>query len=247
MPAAAAAQLADYLVGTYDPDLLIYGVHARDLVVPITEEDSQIIINNPWFQYRQGNKTSINWLKAHSLIYRNMDYLRNLLRLETHTARNPLGWEYRQLHGFDPKSFALLDVNVLPNPEDPKQRDGFRWYKDYQIREENLTAVKHIADLNASNRQIIVVVMPVHPNFMQFFGHGEQDYAQFISGLQTTMAQTETPFWILDELVNIPADGWFDYSHLSLKGAGFFSPWFGHQVGNFMDSKLQSELAPYND
>jgi hypothetical protein len=232
MPAAAAAMLADYLVKEYDPILLVYGVHARDLAVPITDEESQIIINNSWFQYRRGITNLPNWFKAHSAIFRNLDYLRAILQIDIATVQNPLGWEYRQLHGFDPKSFALLDVNVPPNPEDPMQQGGFKWYWDYQIREENLVAVKHISELRNQERQVVVVVMPVHSNFMYFFQNGEKDYARFISSLEETLAQSETEFWFTNGAVNIPTDGWYDYSHLNLQGAEIFSTWLGTEVGN---------------
>lgn len=234
MPAVAAAQLAGYLVDTYDPKLLIYGVHARNLAVPLSDEESQIIINNPWFQYRRGTITVSNWIKAQSVIFQNLDYVDTLRRLDMRTARDPLGWQYRQLHGFDAKARTLLDVDEAPNPEDPDQESGFKWYWNYQIQEENLAAVRHIAELDDQERQVIVVVMPVHTNFKKFFRHGEQDYARFLSSVEETMAQTGTPFWVLEGAVTIPTDGWFDYSHLNLDGASVFSAWFGTQVGDFM-------------
>lgn len=249
LPTAAAAELADYLAKTYHPRLLIYGVHARDLSVPITDEDSVIVRNNPWLQYRQGNITLLSWLYAHLTLLRNLDYIRAMMQVDTYTAKSLLGWEYRQLHGFDPKSVTLLDVEVPPDVTDPRQQEGFRWYWDYGIQKENVLGLEHIAELNNEVQDVLIVVMPVHANLMGFFRNGKQDYARFVTKVEETVTPTGTPVWILNGQVKLPDDGWFDYSHLNLKGAGVLSDWLGTQVGNAVNgvsTPARDAFAPHH-
>jgi hypothetical protein len=100
MPATVVAGLVPTLINEYKPRLIIYGIHARDLGTPVLDEDSQSILQTPWYRYQQGDLTITGWLASHSRIYRNLEYLPELLRLNIVYIREQMDSEDSQRHGF---------------------------------------------------------------------------------------------------------------------------------------------------
>ena len=231
MPTTSASVLAKILVEDYQPKLLIYGIHAGDLTVPQEHEDARAILDTPWIKYRTNHFTVQGWLFTHLYAYRYAKQFQSLLRMDFSVLEDDLGSMNYQLYGFDPKTSGGIDVSELPDLDDPANQRGVEKYYDYRIQEENLDGLRQIGAQRGADMQVIVVTMPVHPNFYHFFNNGEKDYMSFIEQTKSELDHMNVPFWGVAEMPQIPDDYWWDYSHLNIGGAKIFSEWLGRQIG----------------
>ena len=244
MPAVSAGALAKILVEDYHPKLLIYGLHAGDLVIPRDHEDASVILNTPWVKYRTEQFTMKGWLYAHLYTYRYSQHFQRLLKFDFQVLENDLGTRDYQLYGFDPKMNVHLDVNELPDLKDPSNQRGVEKYYNYQIKKENLEGLMQLVNQNDKSVQVIVLGMPVHRTFYYFFENGEQDYLRYIDQVEESLKSVEVPFWQTTNLHLTPDEGWWDYSHMNLAGANIFSEWLGHRVGQAVIQGELNNLTP---
>jgi hypothetical protein len=231
LTAAGAGPLAQLLVEQYRPKLLIFGTDARDFSTPIDSEETQVILETPWLQYRLGNWSLDGWLHEYSYVYRYRRHIREIMRFFYRDAlrREP----DRGLDGFDSDDAVGAFVQEPPDPADSRQHIQYYYSRlsDYVIRSENLAALQQIVDQQTAGVRVLVVEMPVPETYMYFFGNDVADYEHFIDTMKVFLQDSQTPFWQTTPLGLIPDDGWVDYSHLNTAGARLFSSWLGHQVG----------------
>ena len=76
--------------------------------------------------------------------------------------------------------------------------------------------------------------MPVQQSYFGYFANGKQDYDRFINMVGSLMTINEVPFLQASSEQNIPADGWWDKSHLNMQGASAFSQWLGREIGKVL-------------
>jgi hypothetical protein len=246
--AASAAALIRILVEDYHPRLLILGTDPRDYAVPSTDRDTAVILDTPWVKYRQGQFSLEGWLLEHSFLYRYRQHLSQLARFnfeDTLWSETNLNFDIRP-NGFTPITIVSDYINEPPDPQDDSFEVTYyaRIYSNYQMFEENLSALKRIIDHNESGTQVIVVEMPVADGLYYFFGNGEADYNKFVASISDMTSLHNIPFWRTEPIDSIPDDGWSDYSHLNVSGAAIFSAWLGEQVGRLDVQKGAGGLQP---
>jgi hypothetical protein len=232
MPASAAGAVAEILMQDFQPQLLIYGTDARDYAVPGDAPDATAILDLPWVRYRQGEFSVEGWLYAHSLLYGYRPRLRQLLRFDTRRALpRQLEYQVAQNQGFAPDDRVGAFVSSPPKPGDEQGQASyyFSLLSDYQMRAENLTGLEQVLS-QASQAQVLVVVMPVADTYFDFFGEREHDYQLFLDEVGARAAHFGVPFWHSPDRQLTPLAGWLDYNHLNTHGAFLFSAWLGGQV-----------------
>lgn len=224
----SASILAEILIDTYHPKYLIFGTDARDLSIPPGSEETAVITEMAWIQYRLGRFNPEGWLVDHSYLYR---YRRNPLYI-FHNAIGKQDISDAQKYGFEPLE-GVTDVIILPDPSDDAYHIQyyFKLLSNYTIWPENLAALTNIIELRSTGTEIVVVTMPVPETYLSFFDH-PTDYQSFIDVLQDITSQQNVLLLISKNLSTIPDDGWRDYSHLNRKGASAFSEWLGNECGN---------------
>jgi hypothetical protein len=128
-------------------------------------------------------------------------------------------------------------IHDAPDPKDDsfEVTYNFRLFSNYEMLEENLTALEEIMAYNGQGIQVVVVEMPVADGLYYFFGNGQEDHQQFLSRIDTIAIANDVPFWQTTSLDMIPEDGWFDYSHVNFTGATVLSNWLGQQVSKAED------------
>jgi hypothetical protein len=233
LPASAAGVLADILVRDFQPDLLIYGIDARDFAVPSDAPDATSVLDMPWVRYRQGKFSVEGWLYAHSNLYGYRNHLRHLLRFNYSDAR-PREVEYRiaDHYGFNPDDTVGSFVGTPPNPGDAQGQVDYYFsvLSEYQVRPENVAGLEQVLN-QAGQTQVLVVALPVPETYFGFFSDPETDYRRFLDAVSSRAAAHGVPFWTSTPQLQIPVDGWVDYSHLNTEGASLFSNWLGRQIG----------------
>ncbi|MCL4871407.1 MAG: hypothetical protein KJ063_20805 [Anaerolineae bacterium] len=229
MPAAAAGQVATWLVQTYQPRLLIYGTDARDYAVTTEERDAQVLLELAWLNYHNGQFTLEGWLYEHLYLYRYRFHWQSLLRFDYDDALRSRSWLGGGLGlGFDwDETVGSVQLPPDPNSEEGQIRYYYRLLSEYQILPANIAGLNQILALKQTGTTILLVEMPVPANYMLFFGQGEADHARFMTAVSQAAAAAGAPFLPTTPLEAIPADGWVDYSHLNRTGAAAFSRWLG--------------------
>lgn len=234
--AASTFAVMRILMEDFHPRFMIIGTDPRDYVIPSTDKDPAVVLNTPWVQYRQGEFSWEGLLLDNSYLYRYRQHVSRLVHFQfedTLWSNTKVNFPIRP-NGFSPITKVKENVNEPPDPNDTSFEATYysRIYSSYTMLDENLAALEKMMRYSGSETQVIVVEMPVTDGLYYFFGNGEADYAQYISGVGNLAAQHQIPFWQTEPLDSIPDHAWSDYSHLNVTGAEIISAWLGTQVAN---------------
>jgi hypothetical protein len=241
--ASGAAVLAHYVIDTYHPRLLIYGVTPRDFSPGAVGRGftTENLRDVAWIRYTLGIVDLQGWLLHHSAAYRYRSSLSQWLLpdSEDEEAR----WEKEDLLA------ASQGQTILPPAADPladiqRNKPDKRYlfyYADYVPLPAELAGLRDLVALNRPpDVQVIVVEVPLHPvliaNYM-----GLDAYRAWVSTLETITRANGVVFWPTYDLALIPANDWQDPQHLNKDGADVFSRWFGDQLGAAVKA---GEIAP---
>lgn len=243
LTAATAGVLAEILVADYQPRLLIYGTDPRDYATLPDDEDVRVILETTWVEQRTGRESLAGWLIDQTHLYRyNLSArklledgdVRRLAELFEEDSPTPAA-----RLGFDVDETVAVGLAVPPRPDRPSDREAylFRLFEDYQIRPENRAGLETIAALASAETQVMIVEMPVHRRYYQFFPSGLEDYNRFASFIESTAAGTEVLILRPADVELIPEDGWLDeVSHMNGIGAARFSRWLAEQIGQNLEA-----------
>ena len=237
----SANALAQILIETYQPKLLIFGTDARDFAIDRDSEETSVITDTAWIQYRLGHFSLEGWLVDHSYLYRYRRSLADLMHLSINRAQIPVTNQY----GFEPYDI-IFPVTIPPDPSDDSYQVQYYYgiLSSYSVRPENQQAFAQIVARQAPGLTVVVVEMPVPDTYFDFFDYPSHDYNEFIKVLKTTTADHHVLFLETTRLRLIPDDGWMDYSHVNRKGATLFSEWLGQQLGKESVDGSLSRLQP---
>jgi hypothetical protein len=233
----SAAALAEILTKTYQPKLLIFGTDARDFAIARDSEETSVIANMAWVQYRLGHFSLEGWLIDHSYLYRYRRTLVDLLHLKMQNTNY-----MRYSNGFEP-----LDTTIaIRNPPDPDE-DSFHiqyYYRilhKYNVEWENREALMKLLEQKVHGTAIVVVEMPVPDTYFYFFDHPVNDYKAFMDTITTITSYSQVLLIETTRHKIIPDDGWADYSHTNRKGASLFSEWLGQELGKaYFEGKISA-------
>jgi hypothetical protein len=233
MPASIAGALAKVLVEDYHPLLLIYGIDARDLAVPIDSEDAKVLAEMPWLRYRMGEFSPEGWFIDKSRLYRYRLALQHWLRFDYQfTVHNDPDTDPNHRYGFDSDS----KVGDITRPPDPNSSQAsiqyyFKTLWHYKILQENVDGFIQVLNQEGNVPGALVVELPVPETYKRFFKNREKDYQRFVDQIEILTTKSRVPFWLVNSWVRIPSDGWVDYAHMNEKGASIFSQAFGERLG----------------
>jgi hypothetical protein len=235
----SAAALAQILVETYHPQLLIFGTDARDFAIPKDSGETTVITNMAWIKYRQGAFNVEGWLVEHSYFYRYRHRLADLVRLSLNKRYETDDHKY----GYEPQE-TVVEVTTPPDPNDPSYHVQYyyRTLSNYTVQPDNSEALADIVKEKVYT-EVVVVEMPVPETYFYFFDYPEADYESFMDTLRTITANNQVLLLETTREDLIPDDKWMDYSHVNQKGAILFSEWLGQELGQaLVDGSLRGLL-----
>lgn len=213
-----AGGLGPLLVERYHPDLLIYGTSARDYSKVL---GSGGLRTDPWYQYQLGDWNFAGWLKEYSMIYR--IYMGILINL------NPATREYAMevKNNTTPSGHFVIRASNL-------DMENQSIIKEEQLNSKDFNGLKRLTALNNSTTRIIVMEVPVNPNFLPFYvNNNPEDYNKlFYKRAKTMLDNRGIPFiaTITGGQFAAPDDQWADLKHLNYEGAQNFSSWLAEQI-----------------
>jgi hypothetical protein len=240
LTASAAGLLADYLVHTYHPRLLIYGVSPRDFNEAVVVEafSSDQLARLDWMQYERGAFNVTGWMFARLRAFQYAYFYRDGLTPgfaakldERRTAESEL----------DPDGYAPSD-HVLSWPIRPAEKDHItRLYEDYKPLPEELAGLQRIIARDQSGQtRLVLVEAPFYPDIVTQL-LGVKTYQDFNRQIESYAAPAGVPYWPTTLLDLIPLEGWDNLNHLNTTGAEIFSRWLGEQIGAAVNA---GEITP---
>jgi hypothetical protein len=243
LPASSAEQIAPMLVQKYHPKILIYGTFARDYAIPADTEDAYVVSDTPWLKYQNGEFNLPGWLYARSSVFQYKGHMRDFLLMHyLEDVFVPRDAPRYQAYGLDPKYDIRVDVRTSPDFESKDNRDPVKWLGHYTIQQENLDGLQTIVQQADRGVQVFVIEMPFYEETaLEFFPNGSLDYNSYVQQVDSITALHHTPFWRMDDQPVLTPDLWWDYFHLNLEGANFFSEWLGDQLAEtYLQGRLES-------
>ena len=213
------ADMTRLVTDLYHPRLLILGTSARDFSDAIGNLSATFggdVMQAPWVRYRLGlGFSSEGWLVDHSYAVRNLLGLRRWAQNRGQTGAV-----------FVPEP----PVDLSQPPDRQAEAATYDLLSHYEISPRNLAGLQQIVALGRQGVQVLVVEMPVHPTYIDFFGRGEQDQDLFrATVVQATQAQN-VPFLPADRNLAMPNSDWTNRNHLNPQGAKVFSAWLARAV-----------------
>ena len=219
--AETSADFAEFLVRQYHPRLVIFGTSA--LEYDAKRDARRGAGQTPWLAYCAGQFSWEGWLVDHSYLYR------YLLALPKY--RDPGFRQERQISERLVTASGFRSVQrVTQNPAG--QLDVL--IDSYALNLPDWVGLQRIAALRRTNTQVIVLEMPVHPEFMpHYLPGGKQTYerdfaapvAQYLAGEDVLFLRTWPQL-----AAGLPANAWKDGWHLNADGAYALSSWLAGQV-----------------
>jgi hypothetical protein len=221
MKPEVVAKITPILTGQYNPSLLIMGIS------PVDFTGGQVTIRKfvdaPWIRYHEGMPSPEGWWIDNSQVYR---YWLSFLKYRDPAYRSELK---RQLSMID--RFGTQQEGQVLRLYEVRRAVSF---PKYSISEKDLNGFIQIINLNSPSLRVVVVEMPVHPDFLSYYipgGSAGYDY-QFLRPVQKILDAKGITFIRTQPYIQnvVTPDGWKDELHLNRVGTEEFSRWLAEKL-----------------
>jgi hypothetical protein len=221
-----AAVLAKVLVDRYHPALIFYGLDVPNFTANSAPGFRGDVEARAWTQYEMGKPNVAGWLIDHSYALRDYLVIRNWPRLTfwEQLALGPQAEAETDRLGFGPVDRTGTGLNEPPGPAE-KAATLAGMLSNFVISQEELDAFARLLAIDPGTK-VLVVEMPLHPGFMQFFGNGWGDYERGLGAAQAVAGREHVILLPTTGLTLIPDSGWLSRNHLNRSGATLFTRWF---------------------
>ncbi|MEK7440545.1 MAG: hypothetical protein AABZ78_07110 [Chloroflexota bacterium] len=221
LPPSSARMVAKYLVQTYQPKTIVYGVSAGEFLKIFNQRETY---STSWLYYSLGVFSLEGWLYANSYVYRYVPTLRYFYESDYRTLADAFSKRISS-SGFD-RSTVIAQIAI----ESPVSRD------DYQMDAESFSGYRELVDLNSVSTRIVIVESPVHPSYFPHYVKGGKEMYEslFIEPISGYARSRGVPVWRTQSVLDaaLPPQGWSDPTHLNVEGAKVFSEWLAKQYAS---------------
>ncbi len=221
----SGADVLQIVIDRYHPALVIYGLDVPSFTTSRVPGIRGDLEQNAWIQYMMGEPNLKGWLIDHSCALRDYLIIRNWPR---GNFWDQLAQERQLEAGVDSLGFAPLDqtANGLNAPPSAAEKAATLSgaLSDFVIDPEQVRAFERLLTAH-QGIQVLVVEMPLHPGFIQFFGNGWSDYERGLQAAQEVAQRHHVILISTTRLNLIPDLGWASSNHLNRTGAALFTRW----------------------
>lgn len=237
----AAYELLNFLIETYKPKYLIYGITPHAFSYKKSPDDERYL-TSPWTNYRHADSNLEGWFTEYSATYRYYLRYENWLdpAFENNSRQISALEEKFKNDGYRPLNLPSFDIRYPPNavlPAEERNHSRFNKYNaDHQgfvsfaLEEGLLNELDQILALNGKNdTQLILLDMPLHSTFMDYFVDDINTYTQYMNTVGIHAEKFNVPYWKLTYSTVISDEFWIDRHHVKQAGAYLLSYWLGAQ------------------
>jgi hypothetical protein len=234
--------LAELLVESFHPAVIIFGTEIRDYAANNGTETAQNFLNDPWVQYRQGQFSLQGWLAEHSAAYRYFLAYRNWMRADFAENHTQIIRRTGNLtsDGYDIENRVAEDPYRPPDPQDPEDAKAFEVFAGFEFADSRLADLESMLALESeSGIEVLLIEMPVTPQFFDFFEAREAAHQEFLQIVSDRADAAGSPFLPAIPEDELPPDARSDRVHLSKYGAAAFSQYLGEWLARlFLETGL---------
>ena len=218
--------VAELLIETYHPKVLIFGTEIRDYAANNGVEVAGKFLSDPWVRYQQGEFSIRGWLTEHSAAYRVFLAYRNWMTWSFAEQRSTIVSRTDKLTdaGYDVENNTTDIANHPPDPADPEDAAAFETFAGFEYAPERTAMLESLLALGeSSGPQIILLEMPVSPTFYGYFENGLDEHNDFVALVSQIAEENDVVFLHGFEENDLPPDSRSDRVHLNKIGAQYFS------------------------
>ena len=130
--------------------------------------------------------------------------------------------------GYDIENRVAEDPYSPPNPADPEDAEAFEVFVGFEIAGSRLENLDDLLGLSeTSDTTVLVIEMPVTPQFYLYFEDGEAAHQEFLTVVSEKVTNAGSIFYPGIPEDQLPENGRSDRVHLSKFGAAVFSQYLG--------------------
>lgn len=227
-----APLIAEYLLRSYHPRLLVYGFALRDFEQQFVElgRTAKDPARLPWVRYRRGDWNVNGWLIDGSTALRLYlglgDWLtsgNDLSRRFDHYQRDYAVLEAARGYEADSRVLEMTPQLAASTLEE---------YQLYRIAPASLEGLRKLAALQAAypDTEIVLVELPVLTRIYTEY-MAPALYAELVTEIEAIAETHAIPLWRLSYRAFPDESAWGDTVHMNQDGARIASAWLGEQVG----------------
>lgn len=234
LTASAAAMVGEYVIDTYRPRLLIYGLSPRDfspaaVAVGFSARDLDDLA---WMRAQNGEWSLNGWLLTHAATVR---YTRVLIPwlypdgVYQVNDRQALDDLLDRHAGYHPETGVLRDSGDTRRAD--RLDDLFADFAPVPAEWDGLAAILALHDSASpqSIPQIVLYEAPLHPAILGDYLDPAR-YDRFNRQVHDLAAAAGVVYWPTTRLDLVPADGWMNLNHVNHSGALVMSRWLAGQL-----------------
>lgn len=221
MKPEVVSKITPILASQYDPSLIIMGISPVDFTGG--QATIRKFVDAPWIRYHEGKTSTEGWWIENSQVYR---YWLSFLKYRDPAYRSDLKRQLAMIdrYGTQQEGQVLRLYEVRRAVSFPK----------YSISENDFNGFVQIANMNSTSLRVVVVEMPVHPDFLSYYipgGSAGYEY-QFLRPVQQVLDAKGVTFIRTQPYIRdvVTPDGWKDELHLNRVGTEQFSRWLAEKL-----------------
>jgi hypothetical protein len=235
---APNSDLVKVLVEEFHPGTLLFVTEMRDYSALNGLEVERQFITDEWLTARiTGSDTASTWLKDRSTALQKLLPLRNWSRFDfldnfLMTIRR---YGDTSSQGYEADRNTGEDIDVPPDPNDPKEAENFALFADYGMDAERLADLAQIVSFADAEHAVFVTELPLYPTYFVYFG-GEGVHTQYLAALENVVSQNGGVLLRPLSWKLIPLEDRVDHHHLNYLGAPLYSELLAEQLADACQS-----------
>lgn len=224
---SAMPDLAQVILETYHPKILIVGTEIRDYSLRLDQAPSDEFMSTPWLQYRLGKQNFIGALIDHSELLKFGLVFRNWFLPGFAQSFMTMIHDFKMVinsTGYDPDQRVPVRRYNFPNPFNPVDQPLFKIFHNYSYDPGRLVKITELTELGRKyGTDVIFLEMPVQKTLYWCFDQPKLAREDFLDHIRAVIQAAGTKLIESPIFVDIPDNGWSSRTHLNKVGAPIFS------------------------
>lgn len=234
----AMDDMANLLVRTYHPKILVVGTDIRDYTINLDNLPSNEFVSTPWLETRlnQFNLKGIVINSSHflqyALVFRNW-YLPGFSSSFTKLSQEFTKEKINTINDSGYQYDARIPPHryIYPNEKIPADRELLHLFRDFNFDQSRFNMLAGLIDKGKKNgSEVIVIEMPLQKTMYQFFNSSSEIRNDFLQLIRPITLNSGAKLIESSIYASIPDKDWANRTHLNLNGAPIFSRFLAEEL-----------------